>query len=118
MFSPLRQIQSADHYCRSPDTQNVSRVTLFSPLQQLQPADHIPNPLLLPSLRTIWLWSLERCKGAENIVEPDEIQQTERLLVNNRFRDSRDSAEVRAAQPGLLLVLVVLLLVEPAMPAA
>ena len=31
--------------CRSPDTQDFSRVTLFSPLRQIQPADHIPNVL-------------------------------------------------------------------------
>ena len=31
--------------CRSLDTQDFLRVTLFSPLRQIQPADHIPNVL-------------------------------------------------------------------------
>ena len=43
--------------CRSPDTQDFSRVTLFSLLRQIQPADHMPNVLLLvvPFRANSWL---------------------------------------------------------------
>ena len=67
--------------CRSPDTQDFSRVTLFSLLRQIQPADHIPNVL--------YGWTVGR-SGSGTSLRQDESVDSE-LYAAVRLHRRRDA---------------------------